>query len=69
MPIDNSLKLALGEIMTSSNMGYELHQLCDVFGFRSSGSETESIAKDYLVGRFKGYGITKVAAEWFTISH
>ncbi len=61
-----SLRDAIGEIMISDNLMEEMHQLCDVIGRRPTGSEGEKAAREYLVERFKHFGLQAVASEPFS---
>lgn len=64
-----SIRDAIGDIMTSSNVMEEMRQLCDVIGKRPTGSDGERQAKDYLVDRFRQFGLRDVAAEPFAAPH
>lgn len=63
------LKLALGEIMSSDNIMHEMHQLCDVIGKRPAGSPGEERAKQYLLDRFRVFGLSNVQSEPFPAPH
>jgi hypothetical protein len=61
-----SIRDSIGEIMTSDNLMQEMHQLCDIIGKRPTGSQGEKAAKEYIVERFKRFGLSDVRAEPFT---
>ena len=60
-----SLRNAIGSIMISGNLMHEMRQLCDVIGKRPTGSQGERMAKDYLVERFRQFGLSDVHEEPF----
>ena len=55
----------LGEIWGSSQMWDNLTYLCDTCNSRFAGTADERRAGDFIMARFKDYGLQQVAAEPF----
>ena len=55
----------LGEAMISDEGVAVLRELCDTCGSRFAGSAEERRAGDFLLGRFRSYGLSNVQAESF----
>lgn len=57
-------KAIVGEIWTSTEALDNLTRMCS-FGSRFGGSESERLAVDYMVAKFKEYGMDKAAKEHY----
>jgi hypothetical protein len=55
-----------GEIWVNSEAYRNLLALCDEHGSRFAGTEGEKLAVEYLVGKFRDYGLDNVAADPYT---
>ena len=55
----------VGDIYTSSEALDNLTSLCDEFGSRFGGTEGERLSAEYIVDKFKEYGLSKVHLEPF----
>jgi len=55
----------LGEAMVSDEGQGVLRELCDTFGSRFAGSQDERRAGDFLLGKMRAYGLSRVHAEPF----
>jgi aminopeptidase YwaD len=55
----------IAELMTSNEGMKNLQVLCDKFGSRFGGTEGDRLAADYLVERFKEYGLENAHKEEF----
>ena len=60
-------KVVLGEIYSSSECLKNLEIMCDEFGSRFPGTSGDRKVIDFMVNKFKEYGLTDVHAEEFTI--
>lgn len=54
-----------GDIWTSNEQFLNLVKMCDEFGSRFAGTESEKRAVDFMASRLKAYGLVKVAVEPF----
>ena len=59
-------KKILGEIYSSSECMKNLEKICDEFGSRFPGTPGDKKAVEFMVKKFKEYGLTNVHAEEFT---
>jgi hypothetical protein len=63
-PVDNRLLLeSLGELWTSSRILDDVTELCDEYGNRFAGTESEARAREFIVGKFREYGLENVTVE------
>ena len=58
-----ALAQACGDIWLDSRILKDVTHLCDTFGHRFAGSESERAARDYIVERFASYGLENVRLE------
>jgi aminopeptidase YwaD len=54
---------ALGELWTSSRILDDVTQLCDEFGNRFAGTESERRAREFILEKFREYGLEDVNVE------
>jgi Iap family predicted aminopeptidase len=59
----NGLETVCGDIWLNSRTLSDVTQLCDEYGHRFAGSESERRARDYIVERLKSYGLDNVTIE------
>ncbi|GAB4420339.1 MAG: M28 family metallopeptidase [Anaerolineales bacterium] len=62
LPLDQKI---VGDIYTSPEAMDNLSVLCDEFGSRFGGTEGERLAADFIVAKFKEYGLRNVHLEPF----
>jgi len=55
----------VGDIWTSNEQFMNLVKMCDEFGSRFAGTESEKKAVEFMAGRLKAYGLANVASEPF----
>ncbi len=60
---DPLLLQALGELWTSGRILDDVTELCDGYGNRFAGTESEARARDFIVGKFREYGLEDVTIE------
>lgn len=60
-------KEILGDIYSSSEPMDNLTKMCDEFGSRFPGTPGDKLAVDFMVSKFKGYGLEDVRAEAYTV--
>ena len=61
--ISNPMYEALGELWSTSRILDDVTYLCDEFGNRFAGSESERRARDHIAAKFKEYGLENVTIE------
>lgn len=67
-PIER-LQRVVGDVMTSTETMRHMHHLCDLIGPRPAGSTAEAMTRDYLLDRFRSYGLANVTSEAFPAPH
>lgn len=60
---DEALAAACGDIWLNSRVLADVTELCDTYGHRFAGSASEYGARQFIVERFKSYGLENVAVE------
>lgn len=60
---DRLLLEALGELWTSSRILDDVTELCDEYGNRFAGTESESRAREFILAKFREYGLEDVTVE------
>ena len=60
---DPLLLQALGELWTSSRILDDVTELCDAYGNRAAGTESELKAREFIVSKFRDYGLENVTVE------
>lgn len=63
---DPLLLQALGELWTSRRILEDVTELCDGYGNRFAGTESETRAREFIIGKFRDYGLENVTAETCT---
>jgi Iap family predicted aminopeptidase len=58
-----ALATLCGDLWLNSRILADVTQLCDEYGHRFAGSESERRARDYIIGKFKEYGLDNVTVE------
>lgn len=54
---------ALRELWSSRRIVDDVTHLCDEYGNRFAGSESERLARDFIVAKFNEYGLEDVTIE------
>lgn len=60
---DPLLLEALGELWTSGRILSDVTELCDEYGNRFAGTESEARAREFIIAKFREYGLENVTVE------
>ena len=60
---DNLLLEALGELWVSNRILNDVTELCDEYGNRFAGTESEARAREFILAKFQEYGLEDVNIE------
>ena len=60
---DPLLLEAIGELWTSSRILDDVTELCDAYGNRFAGTESEARAREFILAKFREYGLEDVNVE------
>ncbi len=62
-PMPALMEAICGDLWLNSRILADVTELCDGYGNRFAGSESERRAKDYILDKLRGYGLKNVTAE------
>ncbi|MCC6775821.1 MAG: M20/M25/M40 family metallo-hydrolase [Hyphomicrobiales bacterium] len=57
------LMAVIGDLWGSNRILSDVTQLCDQYGHRFAGSQSEALARGFIVEKFRAYGLENVAVE------
>src|SRR5688572_17966264 len=61
--MEDVMEAVCGDLWLNSRILADVTELCDGYGNRFAGSESERRAKDFILDKFRSYGLENVTAE------
>ena len=61
--LDDALAAACGDLWLNSRILSDVTRLCDEYGHRFAGSQSEARAREFIIDRLRSYGLENVTVE------